>query len=405
MNGPVVIVGASLAGGTAAVTLRDQGYDGDIVLIGAEPRAPYERPPLSKEYLRGQQPFEKAYVKPPDHWSSNGVETRFGVTAERIDTDRREVVLAGGERIPYGTLLITTGCRTRKIPAPGSDLDGVLDLRTVADADRIREAAASSGSAVVVGLGFIGAEVTASLKQTGLDVTAVEFAPVPLNRVLGEDVGRALAGLHADNGVHTIFEDSVASFEGSGRVEAVVTAQGTRLPCDVAVVGVGVQPNVEIAEGSPIAVDNGILVDEYCRTNVDGVYAAGDVANHQHPLFGRRMRVEHWQNAMRQGAAAAKSMLGAGEPYAEVHWFWSDQFDANLQYAGYHTAWDDLVVRGSIPDRNFIAFYTTGGLIDAAVALNRGKELRRAMALIKARAPIDPAKLRDEDVDLKTLAG
>ena len=404
MSGPIVIVGASLAGGVAANTLREQGYDGPIVLVGSEPVAPYERPPLSKEYLRGEQPFEKALVKSPDHWSTINVETRLGVTAERIDTEGRAVVLADGTTVPYEKLLITTGARTRKIPAPGADLDGVMDLRTVADADRIRAAIEGSGSAVVVGLGFIGAEVTASLKQSGLDVTAVEFAPVPLNRVLGEDIGRALAGLHADNGVHTIFQDSVASFEGSGRVEAVVTAEGKRLPCDVAVVGVGVQPNVEIAAGSPIEVDNGILVDEFCRTNVEGIYAAGDVANHQHPLFGRRMRVEHWQNAMRQGAAAAKSMLGTGEPYAEVHWFWSDQFDANLQYAGHHMAWDELVVRGSIPDRNFIAFYISGGLIDAAVALNRGKELRRAMALVKARKPIDSEKLRDEDVDLKSLA-
>ncbi|MGH2727902.1 MAG: NAD(P)/FAD-dependent oxidoreductase, partial [Actinomycetota bacterium] len=209
--------------------------------------------------------------------------------------------------------------------------------------------------------------------------------------------------VHADHGVHLRFEDSVAGFEGSSRVETVVTQKGERIPCDLAVLGVGVEPVLDIVEGTGIAVDNGILVDERCRTNVEGVFAAGDIANHYHPIFDRRMRVEHWQNAIRHGTHAAKSMLGSEEPYEEVHWFWSDQHDANIQYAGHHREWDSLVIRGSIAERSFVAFYVKDGLVDAAASLNRGRELRRSTGIIKARKPVDEAVLCDESVDLKTV--
>ena len=403
MSGPIVIVGASLTGGTAAHTLRDQGYDGDLILIGAEKHPPYERPPLSKDYMRGEQPFEKSLVKPADYWAANKVETRFGERVERVDTATREVVLAGGERIPYDKVLIATGVRNRKLNAPGIDLPGVHQLRTLEESDAIRADASKASRAVVVGMGFIGAEVAASLRTLGLDVTAVEPTPTPLHRVLGADVGGSIGTLHADHGVHMRFEDVVESFEGSSRVEGVVTKSGQRIPAEMVVVGVGVEPVTDPVADTDIAIDNGILVDERCRTNVEGVYAAGDIANHQHPIYGRRMRVEHWQNAMRHGAHAAKSMLGSEDPYAEVHWFWSDQYDANIQYAGHHREWDSLVIRGSIPERSFVAFYVKDGLVDAVAALNRGKDLRRAMAVIKARRPVEESALSDEDVDLKTL--
>jgi 3-phenylpropionate/trans-cinnamate dioxygenase ferredoxin reductase subunit len=405
MAGPIVIVGASLAGGTAAVTLREEGYEGEIVLVGAEPHPPYERPPLSKEFLRGEKPFEKALVKSADYWASAGIDARFGGRVERVDPDRREVALAGGERIPYEKVLVTTGGRNRRLAVPGADLEGVHDLRTVEDAERIRADAGRARAAVVVGMGFIGSEVAASLRAMGCEVTAIEPFPTPLYRVLGPEVGAALAALHRDHGVRTIFEDQVEAFRGSGRVEEVVTARGERIGCDLAVVGVGIEPAVEVVAGTRVALENGILVDSLCRTSVPDVYAAGDVANHEHPLFGRRMRVEHWQNAIRQGQAAARSMLGKGAPYAEVHWFWSDQYDANLQYAGHHTRWDRLVVRGSLEERSFVAFYLADGLVDAAVALNRGRDLRRAMGIIQARRPVDPDALADEAVDLRALAG
>ena len=405
MSGPIVIVGASLTGGTAAVTLRDKGFDGEIVLIGAEKHLPYERPPLSKDYMRGEQPFEKSLVKPADHWTENKIQLRLGERVEGVDTASREVVLAGGERIGYDKVLIATGVRNRRLNAPGVDLPGVHSLRTLEESDAIRADAANATRAVVVGMGFIGAEVAASLRTLGLDVTAVEPTPTPLHRVLGSEVGGAIGALHADHGVHMRFEDVVESFEGSSRVESVVTKSGQRLPADIVVVGVGVEPVTDPVAGTDIEIDNGILVDERCRTNVEGVYAAGDIANHQHPLYGRRMRVEHWQNAMRHGAHAAKSMLGSDEPYAEVHWFWSDQYEANIQYAGHHREWDSLVIRGSIPERSFVAFYIKDGLVDGIAALDRGKELRRAMGIIKARRPVDEKALRDEGVDLKSIAG
>ena len=400
----VVIIGASLTGASAAVALRDNGFDGSVTLIGAEAHPPYERPPLSKEYLRGEVPIEKALVKPPDWYRENDVTTLLGIAAERIDVSERTVVLSDGHTVGYDALLIATGGRNRKISAPGSELDGVFQLRTVADADRIRAAATDCHRAVVVGMGFIGAEVAASLRALGVEVTAVEPLPTPLYRVLGGEVGSALAALHSDHGVKLTLEDVVESFEGTGRVEAVTTKAGSRIECNLVVAGIGIEPVTEIVTGTGVEVDNGILVDEYCRTNVDGIYAAGDVANHMHPLFARRMRVEHWQNAMRHGAHAAKSIMGATDPYTEVHWFWSDQYDANLQYAGHHREWDQLVFRGSVADRSFLAFYVKDGLVDAAVGFNRGKELRRAMAIVKARKPVDPAKLQDEDVDLKSLA-
>ncbi|MGE0361423.1 MAG: NAD(P)/FAD-dependent oxidoreductase [Vicinamibacterales bacterium] len=399
-----VVVGASLTGATAAATLRADGFDGDITLIGAEPDPPYERPPLSKQYLRGETPFEKALVRPATFYAEHRIETLFGVRATRVDPPGRVVHLETGRRVPYDRLLIATGVRNRRPPIPGLELDGVLDLRSVGDADALRRHIAAGKRAVVIGMGFIGCEVAASLRQMGVEVVAIESSPAPLFRVLGEEVGMVVASIHRDQGVETIFDDLVVRVEGHGRVERVITKRGRRVECDFAVVGVGVDPVVDFLADSGIGVDNGILVDEYCRSTVEGVYAAGDVANHTHPVFGRRMRVEHWQNAMQQGAAAARSMLGTAGPYDAIHWFWSDQYDANVQYAGFHREWDRLVIRGSPERRSFVAFYLNQGRIDAVVALNRGKDVRRAIPLIRSREAVDPARLKDEEVDLRRLA-
>lgn len=398
-----VIVGASLAGATAAATLREDGFDGDITLIGAEPQPPYERPPLSKQYLRGEAPFEKALVRPATFYDDHRIVTLFGVRATRVEPVERIVHLETGRRVRYDKLLIATGVRNRRPPIPGLELEGVLDLRSVGDADALRGHIAVGKRAVVIGMGFIGCEVAASLRQMGVEVVAIESSPTPLFRVLGEDVGAVVAGIHREHGVDTIFDDLVLRFEGHGRVERVITKSGRRLECDFAVVGVGVEPVVDFLAESGIGIDNGILVDEYCRSTVEGIYASGDVANHIHPVFGRRMRVEHWQNAIKQGAAAARSMLGTGQPYDAIHWFWSDQYDANLQYAGFHHEWDRLVVRGSLQRRSFVAFYLNQGRIDAVVALNRGKDVRRAMPLIGSREVVDPERLKDEGVDLREL--
>jgi 3-phenylpropionate/trans-cinnamate dioxygenase ferredoxin reductase component len=405
MPSAYVIVGASLAGATAAITLREEDADGTVTLIGAEHNPPYERPPLSKAYLRGELPFDKALVRPATFYAEQRIGTVFGTPATRIDTSARIVELEDRRRVPFDALLIATGGRNRRVSIPGGDLDGIYGLRTVQDADRIREEMVAGRRVVVVGMGFIGSEVAASLRQKGLNVVAIDPSKTPLFRVLGEAVGQSIVDLHRAHGVRTIFEDRVAAFEGTRRVSQVVTKGGLRLECDFVVVGIGIEPAVDMVEGSGIAVDNGVLVDEYCETNVGGVYAAGDVANHHHPIFNRRIRVEHWQNAIKQGAAAARNMLGKRVAYDEVHWFWSDQYEANLQYAGFHTKWEQLVVRGRLDSGSYLACYVNDGRIDAAVGLNRAKDVRRVMPLIKSRRKVDLAQLQDDGVDLRSLHG
>jgi 3-phenylpropionate/trans-cinnamate dioxygenase ferredoxin reductase component len=399
-----VIVGAALSGATAAGTLRREGFDGDVVLIGSEPQHPYQRPPLSKSFLRGETPFEEALVEDDDFYADNDIELRLGVTATTVDAAARVVVLQDGDRIPFTKLLISTGSRNRRFPIPGLDLPGVHDLRTVADAEAIRADAQRGGRAVVAGAGFIGSEVAASLRQRGLEVSVVDGMKAPLERVLGDRIGGVLAGIHRDHGVEMFFEERVAAFEGGDRVERVVTAGGRTLPCDFAVVGLGVEPVTELAATAAVELGNGVAVDEWCRTSVEGIFASGDVANHFHPVFGRRVRVEHWQHAIKHGRAAALSMMGRGRPYDEVHWFWSDQYTYNLQYAGFHTEWDDLVVRGDLDKRNFTAFYLKDGVMLATVAMGRGGDVLAAMPIIRARLKVDAARLADDDFDLRTLA-
>lgn len=386
------------------MTLREEGYEGRLVLVGEERHVPYERPPLSKEYLRGEAPFEQALVRAADFYAGHDIETRLGVRALRIDAAGRIVELADGDRLHYDKLLVATGARNRRLDIAGLGLEGVFDLRTVDDADRIRAVALPGRKAVVVGMGFIGSEVAASLRQLGVEVAVVAPGSAPLERVLGQEVGGVLASIHREKGVELLFGDSVTAFEGSGRLERVVTASGRRIDCDFAVIGVGVEPAVELAAGTGVEVDNGIVVDEYCRTRVDEIYAAGDVANHYHPVFDRRIRVEHWDNALKHGPVAARNMLGKDVPYEEIPWFWSDQYEMNLQYAGFHTSWDELVVRGSLEERSFVAFYCTAGRVLAAVAINRGRDLRRTIPVIRARRAVEPAELRNPDVDLRTLA-
>jgi 3-phenylpropionate/trans-cinnamate dioxygenase ferredoxin reductase subunit len=402
--GTFVIVGANLAGGAAVSTLREDGFDGRIVLIGEEPDPPFERPPLSKDYLRGETAFDRTLLRPPAWYEEAGVDLRLGVRATSVDPSARSVELEGGERVTYDRLLVTTGGANRPLAVTGVGLDGILELRTRADADRIRAEARPGRTAVVVGAGFIGMEVAASLRQMGMAVEVVEILSVPLLRVLGPEVGAVFEAVHRDHGVRFHFRDDVRAFRGRDRVEEVVTVGGARIGCDFVVVGIGITPSTGVVAGSGIDVDDGIVVDEFCRTTVDGVYAAGDVANQRHPLFGRRIRVEHWDNALKQGAAAARNMMGREEPFDDTHWFWSDQYQDNLQYAGFASEWDRLVVRGRLEERSFLGFYLKDGLVDAVVGMNRGNEVRRSARLIRRRQPVDPAALRDEDVDLKKLS-
>ena len=398
-----VIVGASLAGATAAITLRDAGAAHKVILIGAESDPPYERPPLSKSYLRGTAPFEKALVRPSAFYADHGIDAMFATRVTRVDPVARLVETEDGRRVAFDTLLIATGGRNRQMKIPGSHLKGIYSLRTREDADRIRAEMAPGRRVVVVGMGFIGSEVAASLRLNGLDVVAIDPSKTPLFRVLGEAVGRTITALHHRHGVRTIFEDAVTAFEGADHVRGVVTRGGQRVDCDFVVTGIGIDPVVDLLEGSGVIVDNGVHVDEYCQTNVSGIFAAGDVANHYHPLFDRRIRVEHWSNAMKQGAAAAQNMLGRRVAYDDVHWFWSDQYEANLQYAGFHTAWQRVVVRGSLESGNYLACYINEGHVDAVVGMNRAHDVRRMIPIIRSRRPVDLDQLQDEAMDLRSL--
>jgi 3-phenylpropionate/trans-cinnamate dioxygenase ferredoxin reductase subunit len=397
-----VVAGANLAGGTAAATLRADGFNGRLILVGEEPVAPYERPPLSKEFLRGEAPFEKALIRPPGFWKDNEIECRFGSRVARIDPGSRQAILDDGEALRYDKVLVATGLRNRTLHVPGSHLRGIHRLRTVADADAIRAETAGATTVVVVGMGFIGSEVAASLRLSGLDVVAIEPLPAPCYRALGPQIGAVVAAIHADHGVKIHFGESVDAFEGNERVERVVTGSGMRIDCDAVVVGVGTTPVTDLLEDTGVHLENGIVVDEHCRASVEGIYAAGDVANHLHPLVGHHIRVEHWQNALKQGAAAARAMLGSPDPYDEVHWFWSDQYDTNIQSAGHVSDWTNPVIRGDLESRSFVAFSLRDGHIVGAVALNRGKDLRRSIALIKSKAVVDPAKLADADTDVRS---
>lgn len=399
----IVIIGASLAGAAAAITLRDEGFTGNVILIGAEPYPPYERPPLSKKYLQGEKSLEEITVRPAAFYSERHIETRFGVRAKGVNPTEKVVELENGVRIPYDKVLIATGVRNRKLPVPGVDLQGIYDLRAVVDADVIRKECLAGRKAVLVGMGFIGSEVAATLRQLEIEVTVVEPLKVPLSHILGQEVGRVFADFHREHGVRMYFEESVTGFEGDGRVQRVNTSRGRQLECDFVVVGVGVEPATEVVAEAGVKISNGIVVDEYCRTNVEGIYAAGDVANHYHPLTGRHHRVEHYQNAIAQGQAAARNMLGQQQPYNEVHWFWSDQYEHNIQYAGFHGEWDEFVVRGSLEQRNFVGFYLHNQRIGAAVAINRGKDLRLTMPLIQAGVRVEAEKLADESFKLRSL--
>jgi 3-phenylpropionate/trans-cinnamate dioxygenase ferredoxin reductase subunit len=395
-----VVVGAGIAGATAAAKLREEGFDGDVVLIGAEEIPPYERPPLSKEYLRGET-NEPLYIRDPGFYEENSIDARFGVRAEHVNVTDRVVELDGGGRVAFDQLVIATGARNRRPNIEGLELDGVLDLRFASDSDAIREAAKDGSKAIMVGMGFIGAEVAASLRQLGLDVTVVEFFGTPLERVLGPTLGGAIEALHRDHGVEMIFRDGAERFEGDGRFEAMVTKEGRRIEGDFAVVGVGVEPVTDVAtDGLP--VDNGIPVDGTLQTAVEGVWAIGDVARHDHPMFGP-IRVEHFDNGMKMGEHVAKNLLGANAVFDDPHWFWSDQYDAEIQMSGFATEWDDLVVRGSIEDRSFSAFLLKDGRLLSTFSMNRKFDVRRSMPLIAMKAHPERAKLEDPEFDLREL--
>lgn len=408
---PIVIVGGGLTGGNAAVTLREEGFAGRVVLVGREPGVPFGRPPLSKTYLRSEEELDGWYVKPADWFKEHDVERLGESSVVSVDAAGHTVALDDGRELEYQKLLIATGGRNRWLNAAGGKLAGVHYLRTVAECDAIKREATAGRRAVVVGMGFIGCEVAASLTQLGVRVTAIFPGRAPLQRVLGGELAEAIGAIHRENGVELRAEDSVAAFEGAERVEAAVTTGGERVACDFVVVGVGIEPALPAFVGSSLAQANGLLVDEHCRSSAPDIYAAGDIANHLHPVFGR-VRVEHYNHAEKHGRAAARSMLGADDAYDYIYSFWSDQYEHALEYVGHATKWDQFVVRGSVEERTLIGFYLLDGQLLAAAGLDRGgdpeadseSEMAACARLVGARGKPAPAQLADDRVDLWSLS-
>jgi 3-phenylpropionate/trans-cinnamate dioxygenase ferredoxin reductase subunit len=408
---PMVIVGGGKAGGTAAATLRDEGFEGPLVIISREPGIPFGRPPLSKTYLRSEEGLDEWYVKPADWYEANGVELRTE-SVVAVDPPAHTLAMESGQQLEYQKLLLATGGTNRRLRIPGAELPGIYSLRSVAECDAIKREAVPGRRAAVVGMGFIGCEVAASLAQLGVQVTAAFPGANPLERVLGEQIGALIGSIHRANGVRLLAGAKVAAFEGTERLEAVVLADGGRVACDFAVVGVGIDPDVSAVASSSMAQDNGVLVDEQCRSSATDIYAAGDVANHLHPVLGR-IRVEHYNSATHHGAAAARSMLGSAAPFGYIHNFWSDQYEHTLQYVGHATSWDDFVVRGSLQEGKLVGFYLAAGVIKAAVGLDRGgdpewepdSEMAASARLVARRAGPDRVALTDERADLSSLAG
>jgi len=400
-----VIVGAGLAGAKAAQTLRDEGFDGDIVLLGEEPERPYERPPLSKGLLLGTADRETVFVHEAGWYAEHDVDLRTGVGVAAIDRAARQVELADGQRIRYDALLLATGSTPRPLDVPGSYLDGVQQLRTLADSDRIAAALVDGAHLVVVGAGWIGLEVAAAARQRGAAVTVLDRSRLPLLRVLGPDIAPVFADLHRDNGVTFRHGAAVREFRGDGQVSSVLLHDGTELPADAVVVGVGVHPNVGLAETAGLAVDNGVVVDQSLRTSDPRIYAAGDIANAYHPLYSTHLRVEHWATALHSGPAAARSMLGVRVVYDRLPYFYTDQYDLGMEYTGHAPpgGYDTVVVRGDLAKREFIAFWTADRRVVAGMNVNVWDVTTDIENLIRSAEQVDLARLADPGVALDDL--
>jgi 3-phenylpropionate/trans-cinnamate dioxygenase ferredoxin reductase subunit len=394
----VVVVGASLAGATAAVRLRALGFGGEVTLVGAEPHLPYERPGLSKGYLTGELAKERLLVHQPEVYGDNDVQLRLGTRARGLDVERRRVLLDDGD-LPYDVAVIATGSANVRPPIPGMDLAGVHQLRTIEDADALRAAAAAARSAVVVGTGFIGCEIAATLRGLGLDVTAVDGLPGPLWSVLGPQLSELVRGWHDQHGVTVLGGVGVESLEGAERVDRVRLADGRVLPADLVVVGVGARPVLDWLDDAPLhRAAGGLGVDDAGRTSADGVYAIGDVAAQWYPDEAAHRRTEHYSSALAQGDRAAHAIAGVPLPAQAASWFWTDQYDHTLHYAGRSAPGDELVLR----PEPLAGFYLREGLLTGVVTVDNGRDFRRATKLIGRR--IDPAVLADPAADLRTVA-
>jgi 3-phenylpropionate/trans-cinnamate dioxygenase ferredoxin reductase subunit len=408
----IVIVGAGLAGATAARTLRSEGHTGPIILVGSERHNPYIRPPLSKDYLLGREGEDKAAVVPPDWYAENDVDLRLGVSATSIRPDARTVLLNDGTSLPYESLLLATGAVPRTVPLPGSELEGVTTFRTLDDSRRLRKALDQGGKNVVmIGSGWIGMELAAAAATYGNNVTLLGLEEVPLAAAIGPELGRFFRSLHEAQGVNFRLPASAHELTGTdGAVSAVVTDRGEVLPADVVVIAVGVVPDVGLAHTAGLKVENGIVTDESLRTSVHGIFAAGDVANALHPFTGEHYRSEHWSNALNGGKVAARAMLGQDATHSAIPYFYTDQFDVSMEYSGFPDlgAGTEPVIRGSLADKEFIAFWQRDSRVVAGMSVNwprtAGPGAQKVIkALISGRHPVAPDRLADASVALDQI--
>jgi 3-phenylpropionate/trans-cinnamate dioxygenase ferredoxin reductase subunit len=403
-----VIVGAGLAGAKAAEALRDQGFDGRIVLLGDEPHRPYERPPLSKDYLTGKSEREQVFVHPAAWYGEHLVDLRAGRAVSAIDRAARQVTLADGSHIGYDKLLLATGASPRTLPVPGADADGVHQLRRIEDSEQIKDTLATASRVAVIGGGWIGLEVAAAARQAGVEVVLLEAAELPLLGVLGPQVAQVFADLHRDHGVDLRCSTKItAIITDRGKATGVLLADGTSISVDAVIVGVGINPNTQLAADAGLTVDNGIVVDATLATSDPGICAAGDVANAAHPVLGMHIRVEHWANALNQPATAAATMLGRRAAYDRLPYFFSDQYDLGMEYTGYvgHGGYDRVIFRGDVAARQFTAFWCRDNHVLAGMNVNTWNIAEQIKVLIHSRRAIDPRRLADLDQPLDQLTG
>ncbi|GAA1553145.1 FAD-dependent oxidoreductase [Kribbella sancticallisti] len=402
-----VIVGASLAGAKAAQALREQGFTGRIVLVGDETERPYERPALSKGYLMGKEERDKIYVHDESWYAEHEVELLLGHRGTGLDRAAHEVELDTGDRVGYAKLLLATGAAPRRLRLPGADLEGVHYLRRVGDSDSLREAFRGGGRIVVLGAGWIGLETAAAAREYGCDVVVIDPRPTPLFAALGSEMGAFFAALHLRNGVDLRLSHTVVGFQGIDRVTGVVTEDGSDLAADAVVVGIGAIPNVDLAERAGLSCDNGIVVDESLRTDDPDVYAVGDVAKSYRPFYGGHLRVEHWDNALKAAPVAARAMLGQRVVYDELPYFFTDQYDVGMEFAGWigPDGYDRLVTRGDVEKQAFHAFWLADDRVVAGMQVNLWDDgIAPIQELIRTRQPVDAGRLADTSVPLAAHA-
>ncbi len=402
-----IIIGASHAAAQAAPTLRQQGWEGSITVIGEEYFLPYHRPPLSKDFLSGSKHLEQLLIRQPAVYKKAKIRFLLGLRVEGLDTENKQITLEDGEHTRYDKLILAVGARVRKLPIPGSDKSGVFYLRDISDVQQIKNFTGHNKKAVIIGGGYIGLETAASLRQLGMEVTVLEALPRVLQRVTAPEISEFYTRVHREEGVEILTDTSVDAIEGERNVQSVVCSNGRTLEADLVVIGVGIVPNTEIAEAAGLEVDNGIVVDEYARTSDPDIFAVGDCTSHISEIYDRRrIRLESVQNAVDQATVAAHTICGKDKPYNSLPWFWSDQYDIKLQIAGLSQNYTDVVIRGDIENsRSFAAFYLENGRLLAVDAINRPQEFMLCKRLISEGKSVDPEQLADDSYDLKKLLG